>query len=214
MDLRSLTFNADGLIPAIAQDLHSGEVRMMAYANADAVRLTHETKIAHFFSRSRNAIWKKGETSGHTMEVVSVLADCDRDALLYLVLPNGPTCHTGAMSCFFGDASAARPLPTLFNVFHELEARRSSSSEKSYTKALLDAGATKIAEKIREEGSELAVALEGESDERVVAEAADVFYHVMVGLLARGRTLTDVAAELARRQGTSGHAEKAARAPK
>lgn len=217
MDLSTLTFNSDGLIPVIAQDVHTGEVRMLAYANAEAVSLTLESRVAHFFSRSRNALWKKGESSGHTLHVVRVAVDCDRDALIYGVLPDGPTCHTGAESCFFGrlsDDSSARPLPTFFQVFEELEARRSATSSKSYTKSLLDAGVPKISEKIREESGELCEALAGESDERVVSEAADVLYHVMVGLLARGRTLNDVALELARRQGTSGHAEKAARPPK
>ncbi|MBK8172226.1 MAG: bifunctional phosphoribosyl-AMP cyclohydrolase/phosphoribosyl-ATP diphosphatase HisIE [Sandaracinaceae bacterium] len=216
MDLSSLKKDSAGLVTVVAQDRHSGEVRMVAHANDEAIRQTLATREAHFFSRSRNALWRKGESSGNTMRVSEVWIDCDRDALIYLVDPIGPTCHTGAETCFFtrmndGAASQQVATPTLFALFAELASRRDAPAEKSYTRSLLDAGASKIAAKVREECDELARALEGESNERVISEAADVLYHVFVGLLARGVTLRDVAIELARRAGISGHSEKASR---
>lgn len=217
LELDSLTWDAAGLVTVVAQDALTGEVRMLAHASREAVARTLETGEAHFFSRSRGALWKKGESSGHVLAVREVWVDCDRDALVYLVEPSGPSCHTGAESCFFaraGDSTApvpSRALPLLARLEEALHARASATAEKSYTRSLLDAGAAKVGDKIREEGDELARALASESDERVVSEAADVVYHVMVGLLLRRVPLRAVLGELARRFGVSGHAEKAAR---
>ncbi|MFI5306038.1 MAG: phosphoribosyl-ATP diphosphatase, partial [Polyangiales bacterium] len=172
------------------------------------------------YSRSRKALWRKGESSGHVLRVVEVWADCDSDALLYLVDPEGPSCHTGRPTCFFrrverdgsivesSDAHGAALLPRLWT---ELENRKRAGSAQSYTRALLDAGTAKVSDKIREEADELARAIASESDERVVAEAADEIYHLLVGLLLRGLSLRDVEAELARRFGLSGLDEKAGR---
>ena len=219
--LDELKWDAAGLVAVVAQDWRSGEVRMVAYANRDAVGHTLATGKATFWSRSRNALWTKGETSGNTMRVFEVWADCDRDALVYLVDPAGPTCHTGAPSCFFrrlgpGDSEHRsegedRALPVLARLGATIEARKASSATKSYTRSLLDGGPAKVAGKVREEGGELADALENESDERVVSESADVLYHLMVGLAARGLSLADVEAELAKRFGMSGLEEKASR---
>ena len=194
---------------------------MVAHANAEAVGRTLATGKATFWSRSRGELWVKGETSGNTLRVHEVWADCDGDALVYLVDPAGPSCHTGAESCFFrrldgaegseGEGQGGRALPVLAALDATLEARKASSAEKSYTRSLLDAGPPKIARKVREEGGELADALESESDERVVSESADVLYHLMVGLVARGLSLADVESELARRFGMSGLEEKASR---
>lgn len=215
MDLSTLKRDGAGLVTVVAQDQHTGEVRMLGHANEEALKQTIATREAHFFSRSRNALWKKGESSGNVMHVAAIWIDCDRDAVIYSVDPSGPTCHTGQPTCFFeridGDASSSEATPTLFALFHELESRRDATAAKSYTRSLLDAGTVKIGAKIREEADEMARALDGESNERVISEASDVLYHVMVGLLARGVTLREVAAELARRSGISGHAEKAAR---
>lgn len=215
MDLSTLKKDGAGLVTVVAQDRHTGEVRMIGHANEDALERTLATHEAHFFSRSRNALWKKGESSGNVMHVAAIWIDCDRDAVIYSVDPNGPTCHTGQSTCFFeridGGSSGSVATPTLFSLFRELQNRRDASAEKSYTRSLLDAGTTKIGAKIREEADEMARALDGETNERVISEASDVLYHVMVGLLARGVTLRDVAAELARRSGISGHTEKAAR---
>ncbi len=201
-----MKFDAEGLMPVVVQDDLTGEVRMVAYANAEALDETKKTGLATFFSRSRNARWVKGETSGHSIDVTEVRLDCDEDAALYLGRANGPTCHTGAESCFFGERA-----PFLLRLEAALEARKTSTGEQSYTKSLYEGGALRIGEKLREESDELARALDGEADSRVVSEAADVLYHLVVGLRHRDIALSAVLAELDRRFGTSGHEEKAAR---
>jgi phosphoribosyl-ATP pyrophosphohydrolase/phosphoribosyl-AMP cyclohydrolase len=211
--------DAAGLVTVVVQDRHTGLVRMVAHANQEALQATLDSGYAHFFSRSRNKLWKKGEESGHLLQVHELWADCDGDCLVYLVDPQGPSCHTGAETCFYQRVDAEGTLvesrdlaaPTFARLERELEARRDASAERSYTRSLLDKGASKIGEKIREEGDELARAVEGETDDRVVSESGDVLYHLMVGLLFRKLTLRDVQAEVARRFGTSGHEEKASR---
>jgi phosphoribosyl-AMP cyclohydrolase / phosphoribosyl-ATP pyrophosphohydrolase len=216
-----LKFDAQGLVPVIVQDHLTGEVRMQAFANEEAVRRTLESGRATFWSRSRGEIWEKGSTSGNVIRVLRVLVDCDADSLLYVSDPEGNSCHTGAPSCFFQTLAApsaetlARvesPDPTVLAVLEAtLEARKKSTGVASYTKSLYDRGAPAIGTKIREEASELAQAIEAESDERVVSESADVLYHLLVGLRWRGIGLRRVLGELARRLGTSGLAEKAGR---
>ena len=202
------TYDEHGLVPAIVQDATTGAVLMLAWMNAEAWRLTNETGEVHFWSRSRKAMWKKGETSGNTLAVVEVLLDCDADTVLVRARPAGPTCHTGTTTCF-GDA----PTATIFDaVEHTLEQRRdSATAEKSYTKSLLDAGMPKILAKIAEEHGELAAELPAGDDAKVIHETADLLFHVMVGLTARRIPIAKIYAELARRFGTSGHAEKASR---
>ncbi len=214
-----LKFDERGLLPAIAQDHLSGQVRMLAYMNQAALEQTLSTGKATFFSRSRNALWTKGETSGHVLEVVSVVADCDGDTLLLSVRPVGPSCHTGRPACFFRRVDATGALhdqpseaaPFLTQLGELLEARKASPAEKSYTKSLLESGPEKIGAKLREEAGELADAIKDESDERVLSEAADLLYHAMVGLTQRGLTLRQVIEVLAKRTHQSGHAEKASR---
>ena len=196
----------EGLIPVVVQDDLTGEVRMLAYADAPALERTKKEGHATFFSRSRNAQWVKGETSGNFIDVREVRLDCDEDAVLYLGTPHGPTCHTGTTSCFSGE-----PRPLLLRLEAALEARKTSTGEKSYTKSLYEGGAPRIGEKLREEADELARAVAGETDERVVSEAADVVYHLMVALRHRNVPVRAVLAELDRRFGTSGHEEKANR---
>ncbi|MDB4974511.1 MAG: Phosphoribosyl-AMP cyclohydrolase [Myxococcaceae bacterium] len=212
--------DAAGLVTIVVQDRHTGLVRMVAHANEQALAATLESGYAHFFSRSRNKLWKKGEESGHLLRVSEVWADCDADCLIYLVDPAGPSCHTGRETCFFRriqpDGSYVEEpqqlaSPTFPRLVQELESRRDASADKSYTRSLLDKGPAKIAEKIREEGDELARAVVGESDERVVSESGDVVYHMLVGLLSRKLSLRDVQVEIARRFGISGHDEKASR---
>ena len=216
----SLTFDANGLIPAIAQDALTGHVRMVGYMNRESLELTLSEGRAVFYSRSRKTIWRKGESSGNELTVSAVYLDCDNDTVLLLTHPAGPTCHTGAASCFYRRVidgvlvdERLDAAPEMLRLERELEARRESSSGKSYTKSLLEAGASKIGEKIREEADELSRAIANESDERVVSEAADVVYHVMVGLLHRGVSWRSVLGELARRSGVSGLVEKASRTP-
>jgi len=217
MDLSGLKLDERGLVTVVAQDQRTGEVRMVAHANEEALRRTARTGLACFFSRSRDRPWQKGEESGNVLRVSEIWLDCDADAVIYLVEPEGPSCHTGRPSCFFRrvypspGADSERALPVLVSLEQALERRRSASAERSYTRSLLDGGAPKIGDKLREEADELARALADESDERVCSEAADLVYHLMVGLLHRDVPLADVEAELAKRFGVSGHDEKAAR---
>lgn len=222
MNLDDLKWDARGLVTVVVQDAATGEIRMVAHANREAVELTISTGEAHFYSRSRGAQWKKGESSGHTIRVDEIVADCDGDALLYLGEARGPSCHTLEETCFFeplapeiAEGAPRMPaLPILGQLERELLSRKSASGEKSYTRHLLDRGAAKIGEKIREEAGELADALEAESDERVASEFADLFYHALVGLIHRGIPLRAVIAELGRRFGRSGLEEKASRSAK
>ena len=208
------------LIPVVAQDHVTGEIRMLAWASPEAIRMTLATGRATFFSRSRGELWEKGRTSGNALEVVSILVDCDADALVYLVTPQGPTCHTGEPSCFFRRLSEdgrvqdeVAPATLLARLDAVLLARRQATAERSYTKSLYDRGPDAIGAKLREEADELARAVAGEPDDRVVAEGADVVFHVMIALRSRGLGIDDVLRELERRSGTSGHEEKKRRKP-
>ena len=211
----NLTYDAAGLIPAIAQDARTGRVLMLAWMNAEAVERTLASGDAWYWSRSRAQFWKKGESSGHTQRVVDVRTDCDRDAILLLVEQQGPACHTDAPSCFFrslGDADDSPPPATIVErLAGILRQRASAPPDSSYTAKLLHAGMPKIIAKIDEESGELRDALDHETDERVVSEAADLLYHVLVGFEARGIDPLRVAFELAKRFGTSGIVEKASR---
>ncbi len=204
-----MVFDSEGLMPVVVQDDLTGEVRMVAYADAAALERTKTSGRATFYSRSRQSPWVKGETSGHFVEVRAVRFDCDEDTALYLGRPHGPTCHTGSESCFGGGRA-----PFLLKLEAELEARKTSTGEKSYTKSLYEGGALRIGQKLREEADELARAVDGEADSRVVSEAADVVYHLMVALRHRDVPLSNVLAELDRRFGESGHDEKASRSSK
>lgn len=223
MTLSELKYDERGLVTVVAQDRLTGELRMLAHANREALEATLNTGQAHFYSRSRAALWKKGETSGHVLRVSEVWTDCDGDAVVYLVDPAGPTCHTGRPTCFFrvigkdgaiAEHAGAHAMSALPRLWAELKARTASTGGKSYTRKLLDGGPAAIGAKIIEEAGELVEAIHAESDERVVSETADVLYHVLVGLLSRGVDLRAVQAELARRFGVSGLDEKAARPPK
>lgn len=214
----SLRFDDSGLLPAVAQDRLTGQVRMVAWMNQEALARTLETGKATFYSRSRKALWQKGESSGNVLHVREIVADCDADTLLLLCDPAGPSCHTERPGCFFrrlegGELRDERldVGPFLERLEREIEDRRNSTSAKSYTKSLLEGGPSRIGEKLREEAAELSLAIESESDERVVSEAADLAFHLLVGLASRKVSLRRVLAELARRSGTSGHAEKASR---
>lgn len=220
--LSAVRFGGDGLVPAVAQDALSGEVRMLAYMNREALARTLSEGVAWFWSRSRGSLWKKGESSGNVLRVQRVLLDCDGDAVLLLVEPAGPTCHTGAPSCFSREATgegwsegahAALPLVALERT---LEARRDDPNARgtSYTRQLLDAGAARIGAKLREEADELARATEGEPDARVASEGADLLFHAMVAAVSRRVPWRAVLVEIARRAGVSGIVEKASRAPK
>jgi phosphoribosyl-AMP cyclohydrolase / phosphoribosyl-ATP pyrophosphohydrolase len=194
-------FDENGLVPCVMQDWNTGEVLTLAYMNAEALRLTRETGEAHFFSRSRKELWRKGETSGNVQRVRQLRYDCDGDALVALVEPEGPACHTGERSCFYRDldgsadtavdASAVpgEPAPAAYETLPVLERtlaeRRDKRPEGSYTVELLD-DPERIGEKVREEAGEVVTAAAEESDQRLAEEAADVLYHLEVLLLSRG----------------------------
>jgi len=207
IDLATLRFDDRGLIPVVVQDVGSGAVLMLAYADREAVEKTLETGQAHFWSRSRQSLWKKGETSGNTLQVVDVTADCDGDSLLVRALPAGPTCHRGTRSCF--EPNPARlELGWLAAV---LESRRGADPETSYTARLLACGIERIAQKVGEEGVEAAIAAvslatrgEGEGGERRKAlkgEAADLLYHLLVLLQASGLDPAEIKEVLLERHG-------------
>jgi phosphoribosyl-AMP cyclohydrolase / phosphoribosyl-ATP pyrophosphohydrolase len=209
------TWDAQGLCPAIVQDATSGAVLMMAWMNRASLDLTRQTGEVHFWSRSRGALWKKGESSGNVLRVVELRIDCDADTILVRAEPAGPACHTGAETCFYRGLDGDER-PTARHILSALEqvliARRDhATAEKSYTRSLLDAGFPKILAKIAEEHGELADELPAGEAANVVHETADLLFHVMVGLVARRIPLDDVFAELGRRFGIGGHVEKASR---
>lgn len=187
----------DGLLPAIVQHWLSGEVLMLGYMNAEALAATRSGGRVTFFSRSRQRLWMKGETSGHVLAVKSIHADCDHDALLIAAEPHGPTCHLGASSCFGDDA---RPPLAFLGVLDALVAARARQRPAgSYTTQLFDAGVRRIAQKVGEEGVETALAAVVQDEDALLGEAADLVYHLIVLLRARGLSLADVAAVLAKR---------------
>jgi len=189
-----VSFDANGLIVAIVQEVSTGTVLMVAYMDSRALELTLDTGEAHFFSRSRGALWRKGESSGAVLDVVSIQSDCDGDALLLGVHPRGPTCHTGQRSCF------SEPVTTLERLGQTLEDRRLAAVGSSYTAALLEAGVPGIARKVGEEAVEVILAGYEDDADHLVAEVADLCYHSAVLLLAKGRPLSDVLRVLEERQ--------------
>ena len=187
-----IRFDDRGLVPVVVQDWRTGEVLTLAYANDEAISRTRETGELHLWSRSRDELWHKGATSGNTQAVRALRLDCDGDALLALVEPAGPACHTGARTCFHnGDVEAVAPHEQLPELERTLKARQAERPEGSYTVQLLD-DPKLIGEKVEEEAEEVARAAREETDDRVDEEAADVLYHLMVLLRSRDRTLAGV----------------------
>jgi len=184
----------DGLLPAVVQDRQSGRVLMVGYMDREALDATLRTGLATFFSRSKQRLWQKGETSGHVLRVESVFADCDRDALLVLADPHGPTCHTGTTSCFGDDAS--RGPGWLGDLARVVRERASSGDETSYTRKLLDDGTARIAQKVGEEGVEVALAAVSRPKEDCAEELADLLYHVTVLMESLGLGWEEVIAVL------------------
>ncbi len=196
-----IAFDERGLVPVVIQDWTTGEVLTLAYANAEALTLTRETGELHLFSRSRNELWHKGATSGNVQRVRALRVDCDGDAVLALVEPAGPACHTGERTCFFsGELEPPAPHEALPGLERTLAERAATRPEGSYTVTLLD-DPPLIGEKVREEAEEVARAAREESDERVDNEAADVLYHLTVLLHSRGRSLADAERVLTERRG-------------
>ncbi len=223
-EVDELKFDQHGLIPAIVQDANSREVLTLAYMNAESLARTMETKETWFWSRSRNEFWHKGETSGNTQRVVDVLLDCDQDALVVLVEPAGPACHTGERTCFHNaiesDQSAQPEVPSpsvltrnrvaavetqhlgplLDQLYSLIERRRHERPPGSYTTYLFNEGLDKILKKLGEESTETIIAAKNSGSEPLVAEASDLLYHLLVLLVERGITLDEIRLELTRRQ--------------
>lgn len=190
MDLTEVVFDENGLVPCIVQDASTGEVLTCAYMNAEALERTATTRELHFWSRSRQQLWHKGETSGNTQQLIALRYDCDGDALLAQVKPAGPACHTGERSCFYRgelDPTTQEALPVLERT---LTRRAAERPEGSYTVTLLE-NPELAGEKVREEAEEVTRAVREESDRRVDEEAADLLYHLAVLLRSRGRSFSD-----------------------
>lgn len=179
-----------GLVPAIVQDADTLQVLMLGYMNADAVKATKESGFVTFFSRSRQQLWQKGETSGNTLSFVSLDIDCDQDTLLVRARPAGPICHTGTVSCF-GDQGATG-LGFLAELTKTIGQRRHQDAENSYTASLLQGPLTRTAQKVGEEGVETVIAALAQSDDNFLSESADLIYHLMVLLAAKDKSLDDV----------------------
>ncbi|MCP4446431.1 MAG: bifunctional phosphoribosyl-AMP cyclohydrolase/phosphoribosyl-ATP diphosphatase HisIE [Myxococcales bacterium] len=225
LEALAIKWDNKGLVPAVVQDHQSHAVLMLAYMNEEALTATLETGIVHFFSRSRQSLWKKGESSGNTLTLVDIRTDCDSDAIVVLARPAGPTCHTGTRSCFYKEVDPARaeiakedqgPVGARSAIADKLfgvlcERRDDSDPAKSYTRALLDKGFPRIEAKIAEESGELLEVLADGDESKVVHESADLLFHMLVGLCARGIEIDDLWGELDRRFGVGGHQERASR---
>lgn len=183
----------DGLVPAIVQDADSGAVLMLGYMNREALEETLKRQRAVFYSRGKQRLWEKGETTGHTLDVVDIALDCDADTLLISARPRGPACHNGTLTCFGNEPrSAAGSLAFLAKLEGIIEHRATDKPEASYTARLLEKGVARIAQKVGEEGVELALAGVGEANVKVVEESADLMFHLLVLLRARGIAFSDV----------------------
>jgi phosphoribosyl-AMP cyclohydrolase / phosphoribosyl-ATP pyrophosphohydrolase len=200
-DIAKVDFaKGDGLVPAIVQDAETGAVLMMAYMNREAVDETLKRRRAVFFSRSKQRLWEKGETTGHTLDVVDVALDCDADTLLVTARPRGPACHNGTLTCF-GDEprAAATGISFLAKLEGVIAQRATEKPDVSYTAKLLAKGINKVAQKVGEEGVETALAGVNESDQKLVEESADLLFHLLVLLQARKVPLASVITELEKR---------------
>jgi phosphoribosyl-AMP cyclohydrolase / phosphoribosyl-ATP pyrophosphohydrolase len=186
----------DNLLPAVVQHADTGAVLMVGYMNAEALSETFARRRVVFFSRSKQRLWMKGETSGHVLDLVDVRTDCDRDALLITARPHGPVCHVGTATCFGDDAAAAGSLAFLSKLEGVIEKRIAENPEGSYTARLFTKGPTRIAQKVGEEGIEVALAAVAEDEDKVISESADLLFHLLVLLKSRGVTLARVVAEL------------------
>lgn len=194
-----LKYNADGLIPAIVQDHYTKKVLMLAYMNEESLNISMEEGRTCFFSRSRQQLWRKGETSGNVQEIVSIKTDCDRDTLLIDVIKQGPACHTGAESCFFNDIKTGEEQFSYEGLYQMLVDRKINKKEGSYTTYLFEKGIDKILKKVGEECTEVIIGAKGGDKAETVFEIADLLYHITVMMIEMGISIDDVTAELAKR---------------
>jgi phosphoribosyl-ATP pyrophosphohydrolase/phosphoribosyl-AMP cyclohydrolase len=208
------------LIPAIAQDVKTNEVLMLAFMNEEAFNLSKQTKIAHYFSRSKGRIWKKGESSGHTQIIKEMLLDCDQDTILLKVEQNGVACHTGNKTCFFDDILSGKDMSAkdienftshygIFDkLYHVLQKRKQENPENSYVAKLLNKGENAYLKKVSEEAGEFCLAVKDDDEKEIIYEAADLFFHTLVALADKNIHPDKIEQELARRFGMSGIEEK------
>ena len=208
INLDEVRFDERGLIPAIVQNAKTLEVLTLAYMNQDSLARTIETGQTWFWSRSRNELWHKGETSGNTQQVVSLALDCDRDAIVVLVDPAGPACHTGATSCFGVAADSIDLGHVLDGLYQLIESRERERPSGSYTTYLFNEGIDKILKKVGEESAETIIAAKNEERERLTSEVSDLLYHLVVLLVARGVSLEQIAKELEQRRSGGGNSER------
>ncbi|EEG30859.1 phosphoribosyl-ATP diphosphatase [[Clostridium] methylpentosum DSM 5476] len=196
-----LKFDANGLIPAVVQDYYTKQVLTVAYMNKESLRISMEEGMTCFFSRSRQELWRKGETSGNRQHIVSIKADCDSDALVVEVVKDGPACHTGAESCFNDTlfTSAERKEFSFDSLYKLIEGRKTEKKEGSYTTYLFEKGIDKILKKVGEECTEVVIAGKAEDKEETVYEISDLAYHVMVLMVQMGISINDIIDELAKR---------------
>ncbi len=189
----------DGLVPAIVQDFQSSQVLMMGYMNQDALAKTGETGQVTFFSRTKERLWTKGETSGNVLQLVNMSLDCDNDTLLVKVNPIGPTCHTGTTTCWDGDPQEESQMVWLHQLEQLLASRKSADPDSSYTASLYARGTKRISQKVGEEGVEVALAATSGDKAELVCESADLIYHLMVLLQDQGLSMDDVVNKLKER---------------
>lgn len=196
-----LKFDEKGLIPAIVQDHYTKEVLTLAYMNAESLAITIDERRTCFWSRSRQELWRKGETSGNVQHVVSITADCDKDALVVEVVKEGPACHTGSESCFFNELYLSEELKQFSyeSLYHLIEGRKTNPQEGSYTTYLFNKGLDKILKKVGEECTEVIIGARKEDREETIYEIADLAYHVMVLMVQMGISIEDITRELEKR---------------
>ncbi len=198
--MTELKFDSNGLIPAIVQDVYSKKVLMLAYMNKESLEITINEGKTCFWSRSRKCLWRKGETSGNTQQVVSIRTDCDRDTLLIEVIKAGPACHTGSETCFFEDIVVPEEEPFSYEgLYQMLVGRKVEKKEGSYTTYLFEKGIDKILKKVGEECTEVIIGAKGGDKAETIYEVADLLYHVTVMMIEMGISVEDVTKELAKR---------------
>jgi phosphoribosyl-AMP cyclohydrolase / phosphoribosyl-ATP pyrophosphohydrolase len=206
MTLDEIKFDAAGLVPVCIVDAHTNKLLTLAYANREAIEQTIATKQTHLWSRSRQRLWRKGEESGNTQDVIEIVADCDGDALMYRVNPHGPACHTGKDSCFHdplfavpGEENAGAFMRAIDHLERTIASRRGADAETSYVAKLLEGGVDRIGKKIGEEATELVIAAKNKDRKEIVWEAADLIFHTLVLLAEEGVTLDEIGGEFQRR---------------
>ena len=215
----------EGLIPVVTQEASTNEVLMLAYMNEEALNLTLKSNIAHYFSRSKQRIWKKGESSGHIQEIVDIMIDCDNDTILLKVNQTGVACHTGRKSCFFTsmktneevikvEIDTTSAYGVIDTLYHTILEKKNDDPKKSYTAKLLQGGENSMLKKVVEESGEFTFAIKDNDTEEIIYEAADITYHVLVALASKNISPDRVKQELAKRFGMSGIEEKNSRSDK